>query len=445
MMARVLIIDDEEKLRGLLARIISLEGYEVEEAGTAKAALKKVEQTEFDAIICDVRLPDESGITLTAKIKALSPVTEIIVLTAYGTIEDGVQAIKQGAFDYITKGDDNEKIIPLLNRAVDKALLRRRIDHLEKKVGDRYSFENIIGTSVHIQDAITLAKKVAATDATVLLTGETGTGKEVFAQAIHYGGARRNRNFVAVNCAAISREILESELFGHKAGAFTGAVKDTQGLFDEANEGTIFLDEISEMNIELQAKLLRVLETKEFNKVGESKPTKVNVRVIAATNRDLQKEIESGNFRSDLYYRLAVFQIHLPALRERVADIEPLADCFIQLFASKVNRPAPKMSSEFLAKLKSYTWKGNIRELKNVMERAVILCDNQILNEQDLPFEIQSNIQHSTQSSPYDLSLVEKQHIHKVLLYTKGNKAEAARLMNIGLTTLYRKIEEYQL
>ncbi|MBS1658044.1 MAG: sigma-54-dependent Fis family transcriptional regulator [Bacteroidetes bacterium] len=444
-MARVLIIDDEEKLRGLLARIISLEGYEVEEAGTAKAALKKVEQTEFDAIICDVRLPDESGITLTAKIKALSPVTEIIMLTAYGTIEDGVQAIKQGAFDYITKGDDNEKIIPLLNRAVDKAKLRRRIDHLEKKVGDRYSFENIIGTSGHIQEAITLAKKVAATDATVLLTGETGTGKEVFAQAIHYGGARRNRNFVAVNCAAISREILESELFGHKAGAFTGAVKDTQGLFDEANEGTIFLDEISEMNIELQAKLLRVLETKEFNKVGESKPTKVNVRVIAATNRDLQKEIESGNFRSDLYYRLAVFQIHLPALRERVADIEPLADFFIQLFASKVNRPAPKMSSEFLAKLKSYAWKGNIRELKNVMERAVILCDNQILNEQDLPFEIQSHIQHSTQSSPYDLSLVEKQHIHKVLLYTKGNKAEAARLMNIGLTTLYRKIEEYKL
>lgn len=444
-MARVLIIDDEEKLRGLLARIISLEGYEVEEAGTAKAALKKVEQTEFDAIICDVRLPDESGITLTAKIKALSPVTEIIMLTAYGTIEDGVQAIKQGAFDYITKGDDNEKIIPLLNRAVDKAKLRRRIDHLEKKVGDRYSFENIIGTSGHIQEAITLAKKVAATDATVLLTGETGTGKEVFAQAIHYGGARRNRNFVAVNCAAISREILESELFGHKAGAFTGAVKDTQGLFDEANEGTIFLDEISEMNIELQAKLLRVLEAKEFNKVGESKPTKVNVRVIAATNRDLQKEIESGNFRSDLYYRLAVFQIHLPALRERVADIEPLADFFIQLFASKVNRPAPKMSSEFLAKLKSYAWKGNIRELKNVMERAVILCDNQILNEQDLPFEIQSHIQHSTQSSPYDLSLVEKQHIHKVLLYTKGNKAEAARLMNIGLTTLYRKIEEYKL
>lgn len=444
-MARVLIIDDEEKLRGLLARIISLEGYEVEEAGTAKTALKKVEQTEFDAIICDVRLPDESGITLTAKIKALSPVTEIIMLTAYGTIEDGVQAIKQGAFDYITKGDDNEKIIPLLNRAVDKAKLRRRIDHLEKKVGDRYSFENIIGTSGHIQEAITLAKKVAATDATVLLTGETGTGKEVFAQAIHYGGARRNRNFVAVNCAAISREILESELFGHKAGAFTGAVKDTQGLFDEANEGTIFLDEISEMNIELQAKLLRVLEAKEFNKVGESKPTKVNVRVIAATNRDLQKEIESGNFRSDLYYRLAVFQIHLPALRERAADIEPLADFFIQLFASKVNRPAPKMSSEFLAKLKSCAWKGNIRELKNVMERAVILCDNQILNEQDLPFEIQSNIQHSTQSSPYDLSLVEKQHIHKVLLYTKGNKAEAARLMNIGLTTLYRKIEEYQL
>ena len=367
MQGSILIIDDEEKLRGLLAKIVSLEGFKVAEAANAKAGLKKLEQEEFNVVICDVKLPDANGVDLTKKIKEVSPVTEIIMLTAYGTIADGVKAIKNGAFDYITKGDDNDKILPLLYRAVEKSILQQRLHRLEKKINNQYGFENIIGSSKQIQEAITLGKKVAATDTTVLLLGETGTGKEVFAQAIHYASKRSDKNYVAVNCSALGKDILESELFGHKAGAFTGANKDTKGLFEEADGGTIFLDEIGEMNPDLQAKLLRVLETNEFLKVGDSKPTRVDVRIIAATNRDLQKESDSGQFRSDLFYRLAVFQISLPELRQRPKDIEPLAVYFLSLFAAKVNKPAPMMSPEFLEKLKTYSWKGNIRELKNIM------------------------------------------------------------------------------
>jgi len=443
MQGTILIIDDEEKLRGLLAKIISLEGFEVIEAANAKAGLKKLEQQEFNVVICDVKLPDCNGVDLVKKLKEVSPITEIIMLTAYGTIADGVKAIKNGAFDYITKGDDNDKILPLLYRAVEKSMLQQRLHRLEKKVNKQYGFDSIIGSSKQIQEAITLGKKVAATDATVLLLGETGTGKEVFAQAIHYGSNRKDKNYVAVNCSALGKDILESELFGHKAGAFTGANKDTKGLFEEADGGTIFLDEIGEMSPDLQAKLLRVLETNEFLKVGDSKPTHVNVRVIAATNRDLQRESETGQFRSDLFYRLAVFQIALPALRDRPKDIEPLAKYFITHFAAKVNKPVPEMNLEFLQKLKTYSWKGNIRELKNMMERVVILSDNPLLTKDDLPFEIKNST--STISNSYNLSDVEKNHIQRVLIHSNGNKTEAARLLNIGLTTLYRKLEEYKI
>jgi len=443
MKGSVLIIDDEEKLRGLLAKIVSLEGFIVSESANAKAGLKKLEQEEFNVVLCDVKLPDANGIDLTKKIKEVSPSTEVIMLTAYGTIADGVKAIKNGAFDYITKGDDNDKILPLLYRAVDKSVLQQRLFRLEKKVNKQYNFDSIIGSSKQLQEAIILGKKVAATHATVLLLGETGTGKEVFAQAIHYASNRSNKNYVAVNCSALGKEILESELFGHKAGAYTGAHKDTKGLFEEANGGTIFLDEIGEMNLELQAKLLRVLETNEFLKVGDSKPTRVDVRVIAATNRNLLKESEMEQFRSDLYYRLAVFQIQLPPLRERPKDIEPIANYFLALFAAKVNKPVQEMSPDFLEKLKTYSWKGNIRELKNMMERMVILSDNAILTSGDLPFEIKNSS--FSNSASFDLAEVEKQHIQKVLSYTKGNKTEAARLLNIGLTTLYRKLDEYKL
>lgn len=447
-MKKILIIDDEEKLRTLLTRIISLEGFEVIQAGDCKTAFKKLEQTDIDAVLCDVKLPDGNGVELSKKIKEKFPLIEIILLTAYGNIPDGVQAIKNGAFDYIIKGDDNNKIIPLLNRAVEKVDLAKRVKQLEKQLGNKHLFDTITGKSKAIQHAIDLAKKVAQTDATVLLTGETGTGKEVFAQAIHNGSKRKQNSFVAVNCSAFGKDLLESEMFGHKAGAFTGAVKDQKGLFEEADNGTIFLDEIGEMQLDLQAKLLRVIETGEFIKVGESKPTKVNVRIIAATNRDLQKEIAAGNFREDLFYRISVFQIKLPPLRERAIDIEPLAKCFAVLFSAKTNKKVKTLSPDFLETLKQHAFPGNIRELKNIIERSVILSESDELTTDTLPYEfisrISSNLSGKTLSA-FDLASVEKLHIQKVLNYTNGNKTETARLLNIALTTLYRKLEEYQL
>jgi two-component system NtrC family response regulator len=441
----ILIIDDEEKLRGLLSRIIGLEGFEVIEAGTCKAGLKKIETYHIDVVLCDVKLPDGNGVDLVKEIKAQHPAIEIILMTAYGNIADGVQAIKNGAFDYITKGDDNNKIIPLLNRAIEKVNLSKRINQLEKQVEKKYSFENILGKSKPILAAVDLAKKVAATDTTVLLLGETGTGKEVFAQSIHQASLRKNKPFVAINCSAFSKELLESEMFGHVAGAFTGAAKDKKGLFEEANTGTIFLDEVGEMSLDLQAKLLRILESGELIKVGESKPKKINVRIIAATNRDLKSEIEKGTFRSDLFYRLSVFQIILPSLRERIADIEILAKHFSSIFAAKTNKQVYTISADFIEALKNQEWNGNIRELKNVIERSVILTEGNELTIDTLPLDFKKNIDSAKQLSAFDLSSVEKLHIQKVLNYTNGNKTETAKLLNIGLTTLYRKIEEYKI
>ena len=442
---KILIIDDEEKLRSLMARIIGLEGFEVLEASTCKAGLKKMEQAAIDVVLCDVKLPDGNGVDLIKEIKLAYPSVEIILLTAYGNIPDGVQAIKNGAFDYLTKGNDNDKIVPLINRAMEKVQLQKRIEKLEQQVGKKYGFESILGNSPLIQDAIAFAKKVAPTNATVLLLGETGTGKEVFAQAIHNGSQRMGKPFMALNCSAFGKELLESEIFGHKAGAFTGAIKDKKGLIEEASSGTLFLDEIGEMQIELQAKLLRVLGTNEFLKVGDTKPTKVDVRIIAATNRDLQQEVKEGKFREDLFYRINVFTISLPALRDRKKDIPVLADYFLQLFSQKTNARINSISKDFTERLLQHDWKGNIRELKNVIERAVILTDSNELTVDCLPLEMQQ-LHYGLQTlSAFDLASVEKLHIQRVLNHTKGNKTETAKLLNIGLTTLYRKIEEYGL
>lgn len=445
-MKKILLIDDEEKLRKLMARIIELEKIEVSQAENATAGLKLLEKQDFDVVICDVKLPDANGVELIPQMKRIQPLAEIILLTAYGNIPDGVQAIKNGAFDYITKGDDNNRIIPLVYRALDKVELSKRVSQLEMKIEQKYSFDNIIGRSVPILSAIEMGRKVAQTDATVLLTGETGTGKEVFAQSIHYGSQRKNKPFVAINCSAFSKELLESELFGHKAGAFTGALKDKKGLFEEAHEGTIFLDEIGEMPVNLQAKILRVLETKEFLKIGETKSQKVDVRIIAATNRILEKEIETENFRRDLFYRLSVFQIHLPPLRERISDIKLFVDEFVNLFATKSNKRINTISQDYLKLLEQNSWKGNIRELRNVIERSVILTDNNSLSIETLPLEIQyPDTDTSDLITTMALCDIEKLHIKKILDYTKGNKTEAARILKIGVATLYRKIEEYKL
>ena len=447
-MSKILIIDDEVQIRTLLTRMMELEGYDVCQAGDCRAALKQLELQNPDVVLCDVFLPDGNGVDLVLAIKKAAPNVEVILLTAHGNIPDGVQAIKNGAFDYITKGDDNNKIIPLISRAVEKARMNVRLEKLEKKVGQTYSFDSILGESKVLKDAVSLARKVSGTDVPVLLTGETGTGKEVFAQAIHYSSKRARQNFVAVNCSSFSKELLESEMFGHKAGSFTGALKDKKGLFEEANNGTIFLDEIGEMAFELQAKLLRILETGEYIKIGDTKPTRVNVRIIAATNRNLSQEIVAGRFREDLFYRLSVFQIHLPPLRERAGDIRLLAKAFIKSFAEQLARPVVEIAPAFLEALDSQPWKGNIRELRNVIERSMIVCESGYLDIADLPFDIQNaHYEHSNDSSPgsFELSAMERRHIARVLEYTKGNKTEAARLLKIGLTTLYRKIEEYKI
>ncbi len=444
-MNTILIIDDEPIIRKLLARMMELEGYEVFQAADRASGLKLLTAKTPQLVLCDVFLPDGNGVEMVKEIKELQPETEVILLTAHGNIPDGVQAIKNGAFDYITKGDDNNKIIPIISRAMEKINSRPVQPSGSTVVPVRESaFDTVLGHSRGLQQVIQLARKVAVTDVPVLLTGETGTGKEVFAQAIHNGSARAKQPFVAINCSAFSKELLESEIFGHKAGAFTGALKDKKGLFEEANHGTIFLDEIGEMAYGLQAKLLRVLETGENIKVGDTKPTKIDVRIVSATNRNLKEEIANSNFREDLYFRLSVFHLHLPPLRERREDIPELAAAFLKFFAAKMGKQVKGFAADCQAWMQSYAWPGNVRELRNVIERALIICDDYITLD-DMPLDFRSSTLSGSAADGDDFELAEAEHRHiqRVLQYTKGNKAEAARLLKIGLTTLYRKIEEY--
>lgn len=436
----ILIIDDEKKISSLLSRIIELEGFKTLQAATGKEGLKLLKNNEVSIVISDVKLPDVNGVAMVKDIKLLKPYIEVINLTAYGTIADGVLAIKNGAFDYLVKGDDNDKIIPLLYKAIEKAHLQQRVAELSQKIAGKHQFSTIIGQSKKLNEAIDLAKRVSFTDTTVLLLGETGTGKEVFAQSIHYESPRAAKPFVALNCSGFSPDLLESELFGYKAGAFTGANKDKKGLLEEANGGTLFLDEIGEMNLDLQAKLLRVLENQSFIKVGDTHTQQVNVRILAATNKDLKADAASGKFRSDLYYRLSVFTIMLPPLRERKTDIPLLAKYYLKEYAIKSNRTSLHLDDKILDIFEKYQWRGNIRELKNVMERLVILSDGDELNLSALPPEF---FEFAPLKNDFNLQQVEKHHIQKVLIYTKGNKTETSRLLGIGLTTLYRKIEEY--
>ena len=442
-MNKILIIDDEPTIRMLLSRILELEGYEVLKAKDRATALYTLKKQVVQVVLCDVFLPDGNGVDMVQELQQLAPAAKIILLTAHGNIPDGVQAIKNGAFDYIVKGDDNRKIIPIVNRAMDAIATELKQQGKKKIVrANTFSFDNIVGKSSALSDVISQARKVAATDVSVLINGETGTGKEVFARAIHSESQRRSEAFLALNCSAFSRELLESELFGYKAGAFTGAVKDKRGLLEEANHGTIFLDEIGEMALELQSKLLRVLETGEFVKVGDTKTTHVDVRILSATNRNLKEEIASGRFREDLYFRLSAFRIMLPPLRQRKEDILLLARQFIERYAKQIGRPAPVLSSEAKSLFLSYPWPGNVREMMNAVEHALIVCDGEITRH-DLPIDMLSGDTSTADDDAFDLKSVERNHIIKVLHHTHGNKTETARLLKIGLTTLYRKIEEY--
>ena len=442
-MNKILLIDDEPTIRMLLSRILELEGYEVLKAKDRATALYILNKQEVQVVLCDVFLPEGNGVDMVQELQPLAPNAKIILLTAHGNIPDGVQAIKNGAFDYIVKGDDNRKIIPIVSRAMDAIAAEQKQQSKKKDVRvNTVTFGNIVGKSPALAHVISQASKVAATDVAVLINGETGTGKELFAQAIHNASHRSAGAFLALNCSAFSRELLESELFGYKEGAFTGAVKDKRGLLEEANHGTVFLDEIGEMALELQSKLLRVLETGEFVKVGDTKTTRVDVRIISATNRNLKEEIANGRFREDLYFRLSVFRIELPPLRQRREDILLLAQHFAERFSKQIGCPVPALSPDAKSLFLSYPWPGNVREMMNTMEHALIVCDSEVTRE-DLPIDMLSDESSTQADDSLDLKSVERNHIIKVLHHTHGNKTETARLLKIGLTTLYRKIEEY--
>ncbi|GAA3937519.1 sigma-54 dependent transcriptional regulator [Hymenobacter algoricola] len=447
----LLIIDDEARLRQLLGRVLELEGYTVLQAPDATRGLETLEQHAADVlvVVSDVKLPDGHGVDLIPRFRSKAPEAEIVLLTAFGTIPDGVQAMKAGAFDYLTKGDFEQQLIVVVERAAEKARLRRRVIELERRVGQQYRFESMIGESAELKRVQQLARQVAPTDSTVLLEGPTGSGKELFAQAIHQASERKLKSFVAVNCSAFPKDLLESELFGYKKGAFTGALTDKKGLLEEANGGTLFLDEIGELELNVQAKFLRVLEMQQFTKLGDTKPTTVNVRLVAATNRNLKAEAAEGRFRPDLYYRLSVFTITVPPLKARPADVAPLADYFLQYFAARLQKRLPGLDAECLRLLQHYDWPGNVRELKNVLERAAILAPaDEPLAADFLPDEFHARPRGAgLTANPDDESLraVEARHIQRIMLDQAGNKPDVAKRLGIGLTTLYRKLQEYGL
>ncbi len=440
---KILIIDDEQPIRKLLSQLIIFEGLNVVTANSGSEALQILElEEDIEVVISDVRLPDINGLELISKILIFNPFCEIIVLTAFGTIEDGVKAIKFGAFDYITKGDEESKIVPLVLRAVEKNKIAKRLFRLEEKNTIKYSFDNIIGSSSLIKEAVELAKIVSTSDTNVLLLGETGTGKDIFAQAIHYNSSRKNKPFVAVNCSSIAKDLLESEMFGYKAGAFTGANKNKKGLFEEADGGTLFLDEIAEMDVSLQSKLLRALENNSFIKTGDTSETIVDVRIIAATNKPISTSIKDGLFRKDLYYRIGVISIELPPLRMRKEDIKDLVNYFVDLYKNKLKRNIKAINDDFIETLILYSFPGNVRELKNIIERIILLNNNGIIDKSALPKEINNMVQEINISSLL-LEDLEKEHIIKVLRLTGNNKTKTAELLGIGLTTLYRKLQTY--
>jgi DNA-binding NtrC family response regulator len=468
----ILIVEDEENLRGLLSKILSLEGHQVYEAGDVASGKEILRQERIMLVLTDVMLPDSNGIEFTKYVRNEYPLAEVIVLTAFGNVKDGVRAMKLGAFDYLTKGDGDDRLPIVVRKAMEKALLNHQVNEMEFRLDAKSSFGKIIGKSRAVHQTIELAKKVAVTDTTVLLLGETGTGKELLSEAIHLASRRRKGPFIPINCAAIPKDLQESELFGHKKGAFTGAVTDKKGYFEVADRGTILLDELGEMSPELQAKLLRVLETKTFNRVGDTQPIPVDIRVIAATNRNLVTE-DNESFRRDLYYRLSAFTIDLPPLRDRKDDIDLLVMHLIKENVERTHKVIERIDPDFMAQLKKYDWPGNVRELKNVVERAVILADRNELTVDTLPREILNgravpqlpeavlakatfaaagplNLPLTadiplTDEGTVDLKSVEQDHILRVLGMVNGNKSEAAKRLDIGLATLYRKLKEYKI
>ena len=451
-MPSILVIDDKESMRQMLAKTLESEGFEVDTARDGEGGLDKAKEKRFDLILTDLKLPKMDGLEVLSSIKDLDPEVAVIVMTAYGTIETAVQAIKQGAFDFLTKPFDVDHLHVLIQRALENRRLLAENVLLREELAHNLGFTEIIGKSEKMKEVTRLVKKVASSDTTVLLLGESGTGKELFARAIHGLSPRKSGPYVAINCAAIPRELLENELFGSERGAYTGAVTRKMGKFEIAEKGTIFLDEIGDLDIALQAKILRVLQEKRFERLGGTKTINIDVRVIAASNFDLKKAIEKKNFREDLYYRLSVFPINIPPLRERREDISELADFFIRKYCLEMKKEKKSLSKEALSLMDKYHWPGNVRELENTIERAIILCEGKKILPEHLAIRLPSNSEIRLREgaglkevSQYAQAEAERAMILRVLNQTRGNKRKTAEILKIDYTTLFEKIKKYNI
>ncbi len=445
MSKKILVVDDEDIIRESISFILQKEGYTVVVAENGSVAYQKVQEEPYDLVISDIEMPEMKGIELLEKIVRLNLQTSVIMITAYGSLETAIRALRAGAADYLLKPLDFDELTVKVARVFQIKELVNENQLLKHELHRQYDFSNIIGKSKKMENIFRMIRAVSETESTVLITGNSGTGKELVAKAIHFNSKRKNKPFIAVNCGAISETLIESELFGHKKGSFTGATYDKEGFIKAADEGTLFLDEVSEMPLNLQVKLLRVLQEKEFIPVGHTSPVKVNVRFIASTNRKLTDEIEKGKFREDLYYRLNVIEIRLPSLRERKDDIPLLADHFLNKYRREMSKNIKGFDHSAIRALMNHDWKGEVRELENVVERAVIFAGSDYISVDDLPEVILSQRGYSSASmgSLEDfMRKVERDFIVRVLEDNDYDKDKVAKALNLGLSTLYRKIKE---
>jgi two-component system response regulator HydG len=448
MKTKILVVDDEAPHRQMLDAVLSVEGYEIHHAEDGQEAISLVEERFYDLILMDIRMSKVGGIEALKKIKKISPGIPIIIMTAYASVDTAVDALKSGAYDYLTKPLDIEELKILVKKALHHRKLEQENIYLKERLGDRFNFSNIIGRSPAMQDLFETIALVAPSEATVLIAGESGTGKELIANAIHHNSPRKDQAFIKVNCAALPETLLESELFGHEKGAFTGALARKQGRFQLAHTGSIFLDEVGEMTPTTQTKILRVLQEREFEPLGSTQTVKVDTRVIAATNKNLLEEIQQGNFREDLYYRLNVVTLEVPSLRERREDISLLADFFLKQYAEKNRRLIKGFTPRAMDLLIRHDWPGNVRELENVVERAVIMARGDLISQGELPDAIRG-MDGEMEKARIDLSPgrslreVERDMILRTLEDTGGNRTRAAEILGISRRTLQLKLKEY--
>ena len=454
-MDRILIAEDKESLRHVLAETLETEGYAVAEAGDGEEAIQKISKERFDLVLTDLKLPKKDGMEVLRAAKENSPSAAVVVMTAYGTIDLAVQAMKEGAYDFLSKPVDTNYLLMLIERAMERQRLWKENILFRSQLAEKLSLPEILGRSSRIMEAFQLLEKVAPTSATVLLSGESGTGKELFARALHFLSPRRERPFLAINCAAIPENLQESELFGHEKGAFTGAELSKPGRFELADKGTLLLDEVVDLSLSTQAKLLRVLQGESFERVGGTKAIRVDVRIVAATNQDLVKASAERRFREDLLYRLHVFPIRLPSLRERPEDIPLLAERFVGRYALEMKKPVKGISKEALSLLQQYSWPGNVRELQNCMERAVILCPaGEIKGEhiqlgperkEELPEISLDHFGSLHEASSRAARMVERKLIQEALRSCKGNKWQTAKRLRVSYKTLLFKIKDLEI